>query len=85
MSGRDFLLTGILGTTGLLVRAGGAAVQRRVLSSDLLDALAELGLVPDPGDRLALTLPGQAPVAVPVGRGTLVGEGMVVDLVRVAH
>jgi 3D (Asp-Asp-Asp) domain-containing protein len=85
MSGRDLLLSGILDTTGLRVRVGGAAVQRRVLSSDLMDALTELGLVPGPGDRLALTLPGQAPLAVPVGRGTLVGEGMVVDLVRVTH
>lgn len=85
VAGHDLLLSGILDTTGVSVRAGGAAVQRRVLSADLMDALTELGLVPEAGDRLAVTLPGQGRVAVPVGRGTLVGEGMVVDLVRVTH
>ncbi|MEP7105882.1 MAG: G5 domain-containing protein [Chloroflexota bacterium] len=81
----DSLSAGFVDTTGLGVQVGGALVQRRVFSSDLMDALAELGLVPGPADKLAVARPGQAPAMVPIGPGTAVDEGMSVRLVRVTR
>jgi len=45
-AGRDILNATILDSTGVSVRAGGISLQRRVLSTDLVDALTELGLAP---------------------------------------
>ena len=84
-SGRDILDAGIVGSTGLSVRAGGGSLHRRVLSTDLMDALTELGLAPQDGDLLSVALPGQPLAGVPLARGTLVGEGMLVSLVRITH
>jgi 3D (Asp-Asp-Asp) domain-containing protein len=84
-AGRDILNATILDSTGLLVRAGGTSLQRRVLSTDLLDALTELGLAPQDSDLLSVAMPGQPLVGVPFARGTQVGEGMLVSLVRITH
>jgi 3D (Asp-Asp-Asp) domain-containing protein len=84
-SGRDVLTSTFIDTTGLSVRSAGSAVQRRVLSSDLVDALTEVGLAPQAEDLLSIAMPGQAPVRVPPSAGTLIGEGMLVNLVRITH
>jgi 3D (Asp-Asp-Asp) domain-containing protein len=84
-SGRDILAATVLDSTGLSVRAGGGSLQRRVVSTDLIDALTELGLAPQDGDLLSVAMPGQALVGVPFARGTLVGEGMLVSLVRITN
>ena len=74
-AGRDILAAGVVDSTGLSVRAGGSSLQRRVLSTDLVDALTEIGLAPQDADLLAVAMPGQALVGVPFARAPASGRG----------
>lgn len=85
VSGLDVLESTQSDTTGLSVRTAGGYVQRRVLSTDLVDALTEIGLAPGDEDLLAVGASGQPMSRVPVARGVSVVEGMLVSLVRITH
>jgi 3D (Asp-Asp-Asp) domain-containing protein len=84
-SGRDVLTATIIDSTGLSVRTGGGSLQRRVLSTDLMDALTELGIAPQEADLLSVAMPGEPLAGVPIAPGTLIREGMLVNLVRITH
>jgi len=85
VAGHDILESTPADTTGLSVRTAAGPVQRRVISTDLVDALTEIGLAPGDEDQLSVLEPGEGPAKVPIARGTAVVEGMMVSLVRITH